>query len=208
MESFFTANFIESTGVFLQSFPFFSAVALAALFVLRGEIAILASVYMATLGYIAWSEFILIGLISIILGDVLLYHIGKMSRKTKLGDFFNKKIKTAQKLEGFLRKNTTKAIFLSKYGLGLGTLVALVSGWSNIDFKKFVKLNSLSIVLWMGIMIMLSFIFVQALGYIGARDTLDVVGLFLGGAVILFFVGEYFMQKLFEKESGVDIDED
>ncbi|MEX1014821.1 MAG: VTT domain-containing protein [Candidatus Paceibacterota bacterium] len=201
----FSANLLNSLGGLVGDFPFFSSLLLAAFFVIRGEVATLVCVYLAYMGYLDWFEFISIGLISIILGDILLYEIGSYSKKTKVGSFFERKISSGKKIEKYLHNHTTKTIFLSKYALGMGTLIALISGWSNIDFKKFIKINSLSIILWMGIIVPLSWFFVQALGFFGAQDRLDTVGLILGSTIILFFVAEYFIQKQFEKESGVDI---
>lgn len=204
MDAIFSANLIGSIGQFLIDFPVASIFAMFAAFALRGEVATLFSVYLAQQGYMSWAKFLIIGYIAIMLQDLIWYFIGKYGRGTRISSWLEEKISAAEKLEKYLKLKTTKALILTKYTIGFGSITILLSGWSKIPFKKFFKINAIADALWFGVMTGLSLILIRILGFFGAREAYDSVGLLLGGLVIVVFLIEYIAQKFFAKSSGIE----
>ncbi|MEX0689904.1 MAG: VTT domain-containing protein, partial [Candidatus Paceibacterota bacterium] len=141
MDSLLATSTIESIGIFINDYSFWSTFIIAAAFFVRGEIATLLSVYLIQQGLIGWPKILLIGILSIAFQDVVVYYIGRYGQKTKLGAYLESKFRGAEKLKNYLHKNTTKALILTKFTVGFGSLTIMMSGWSKINFKKFLKIN-------------------------------------------------------------------
>ncbi|MFB6212681.1 MAG: DedA family protein [Candidatus Magasanikbacteria bacterium] len=201
MDSILSASTLNSAGQLLIDFPVISSLFLGAIFIIRGEISTLLTVYLISQDYLGWARFIAIALVSIILGDILLYYIGKFSRNTKFSSFVEKKFDITTKLEKYIKENTAWTLFLTKYTMGLGSVAAVLSGWSEIKFRKFFWLNSLSITVWLGVMTALSSVFINILGLFKAKSTYESVGFVLAIIVIGIFALEYSIEKYFTKSS-------
>lgn len=204
MEPLFSADIISSIGSFLTNFPLIGVLAMIAIFIVRGELATLFSVYLIQMGYMGWTKLILIGFFSVMLSDIILYYIGKHGKDTKIISYIEKKVKSADKLEKFLHNHTKKALILTKFTMGLGSVTIVLSGWSKINFKRFLKINTLANALWFGFIIILSFILIQVLGFIGAKNAFDYIVIIVGVGIIFIFLLEYIARKIFEKESEIE----
>lgn len=197
-------DFIESIGEFLINYPVGSIFAMIIVFILRGEVATLFAVYLVQEGFLGWAKFLIIGYFSIILQDYIFYWIGKYGRGTRISSWLENKISGAEKLEKYLKEKTAKALILTKYTIGFGSLTILLSGWSQIGDKKFLKINSIANALWLGVMTGLSFVLIKILGFFDARETFDSIGLVLAGLIVIVFAFEYLAQKYFTETTGVE----
>lgn len=206
MDSLLSANLIGAVGQFLIDFPIMGILAMAGAFILRGEVTTLFAVYLIQEGYIGWAKFLIIGYSSIVFQDFIFYYIGRYGRGTRISSWLENKFSGVEKLEKYLQEKTAKALILTKYTIGFGSITIMLSGWSKIEPKRFLKINAIADALWLGTMTGLSFVLIKIMGFFEARETFDSIGLVLAGLVVLVFGFEYLAQKYFTETTGVEKD--
>lgn len=131
-------------------------------------------------------------------GDMLWYSLGYALRDTKFGNFLRAKMPRREKIEAALEKNGVRLVFISKFLYASAFPVIFSVGWTKMEFKKFLKVSALSILIWVPIL------FALAYGLISGLTPLRAIAIFKKFEVV-FIIGlaafiaiDYLLAKLFK----------
>ncbi len=115
----------------------------------EGEVVLFLSVYLAHQGYLNIYLLLAVAFTAAFGADCLWYEFGgRISATKRLGRHL---AKIARPVDGFLTKHPAKTIFISKftYGLNRATLVRVRA--AGVTFKKFLKIELVTIICWMSL---------------------------------------------------------
>jgi membrane protein DedA with SNARE-associated domain len=114
-----------------------------------GMIAIIAGSVLASMGELDILTVLLVAGISNMFGDIFLFYFGKNQKsEIKKYQFVRRNIRKLAYSRILVSRNDILAIFIQKYLYGVKTLIPLILGVSNYNFKKFATLNFFSTILW------------------------------------------------------------
>lgn len=201
MDSLLSANFLDSLGQYFQTLPVLSFIILGFGFLIRGETAILFSVYFIQEGFLSWGIVVPLAFVSIVVGDTGVYMIGKIASNTLLGKKIEKKWPKLLKFQKYLKVNAEKLIFAAKFAAGLTMITMFSAGWSGIKLKRFVKIQVFTATVWMTVMGTLSYFLITGLGYLQAKNIFDKIEYGVLGLVVLFILGEVVLQKYIKRKA-------
>lgn len=136
---------------------------------------------------------------SVIFGDTLWYWIGRkyiasFPRVVAWVDRF------AKPFDRHLLDRPTRTLLLTKFVYGAHHAVLIRAGMFKMDFKKFMKSDLLSIVVWIAVIGGLGYFSSFSLAY--EKKYLRYAEIALLLALILFFVAEHYIKKFSQKELG------
>jgi membrane protein DedA with SNARE-associated domain len=98
------------------------------------------------------------------------------------------------KAEAMVKRKGRQWLFLSKFVLGLAPPIVFSIGWSGMNFKTFYKNSLFSILLWLPILMALSYGIVSGLAPLAATDFRRLEWIALGGFA-LFIIADYALAK-------------
>lgn len=202
MDDFLQAGILDSLGLFILNTPFWGFVLLGLTFIVRGETAILLSVLFVMKGYISWFELTAVSIVSLLIGDNLLYLFGRLTRGSKFNLYIERKLPFLTTFQFYVRKHFIKIILLVKYTVGLSLITMLLSGWADIKFKKFFLWHAIAMVVWTAVMSVISYSFISGLGYLQASEILVKIEFGILGAIVFFIVLEFVVQYVLKRASS------
>ena len=127
-------------------------------------------------------------------GDLLWYSLGRSLRGTNVGFWLETHIPWHDKIEAMVQRKGQRWIFLSKFAFGFALPVMFSIGWSGMEFKKFYKNSLLSTVIWLPVIVGLSYGIVSGLAPLAATDFRKLEWVALGGFV-LFIILDFAIAK-------------
>jgi membrane protein DedA with SNARE-associated domain len=101
-------------------------------------------------------------------GDLLWYSLGRKLRNTRFGEWVKNHLPGHKKAETVLRYHGRYWIYFSKFVFGSAPPVIFSIGWTGMKFKTFLKNSIFSILLWLPILIGLTYGLVSGLSPLGA----------------------------------------
>jgi membrane protein DedA with SNARE-associated domain len=164
------------------------------------EILLLLVGYAASAGVVDYWAMVGVGLVSVLLGDNILYWLAL--RGSSFVQRFRKKI-SERKLEGYTRlmeAHMGKALFLSRFLVGLRFLGPFLAGSMKVKWGKFQFYNFLALALYVPFFIFLGYHFHANLLPVfasirGVRHILAVVFLVGAGLAVTFMLNRRFTQN-------------
>jgi membrane protein DedA with SNARE-associated domain len=166
------------------------------MFVEGGDATLLTTGFLIKLGYLNPFLTIPVVLCGAILRDIILYKIGeKYGEKfiLKYGKFLLINQETFRKIEKRLKKTRGKTIFFSKFIYGLNHIAIFAVGAIKIDFRRFLKIDILTILIWEAILLGLGYFLGHSFHVI--RHYIKDVGIFLVIILIVFFLSEALIRQ-------------
>ena len=135
-------------------------------------------------GIFHFGDILIFASIGFVLGDCLSYVIGQ--RGTGMFSDENRLLKEAhlEKGQAFFSKHGNKSVFFGRFIGFLRPMTAFIAGLSQMPFRRFLVLDSLSAVVWTFIHLMIGYFFGQALGLV--KIWLNRLEVFTLVAVIMF----------------------
>lgn len=114
-----------------------------------GLIAIIGGAILASMGKLDIVYVVLIAGIFNMIGDMFLFYIGKYQKKelSKYPFFIKHRRKMAYS-KILIKKYDIFSVFLQKYLYGIKTIIPIIFGITNYNFKKFAILNIFASMLW------------------------------------------------------------
>lgn len=167
------------------------------MFIEGGDATLLASGFLIRLNYLDFWLVAPISIAGIFIRDIILYKIGeKYIEKiiNKYGRFLFLTPKRFSAISQKLKNSRGKTIFASKFLYGLNHITILAVGASKIEFKRFLKLDILTIIFWEMIMLGLGFFLGHSFSLL--RRYVKDVSIFLAIVVVVFIITELLIKKL------------
>lgn len=167
---------------------------------IEGEISLFTSGYLASLGFFRKELILFLAILSAAIADFFCYFFGRIIHK------FPKNInRWVEKLVGrfdqALKKRTFLTIFFGKFFYGLHFLFLIRSGTLKISFRKFLKSDGLSAILW--ILIIFFFGFFSGTSFFVFKNYIKYSEITLLIGLILFFsirkLLNYYLRKKINK---------
>ncbi|MCS6789202.1 MAG: hypothetical protein NZ484_01370 [Patescibacteria group bacterium] len=133
-------------------------------------------------------------------GDILWFNLGKLLKNTKLGKFIISHIQHYNgKFEEIIQKNGFKWFLFSKFFYGSSPPISFSLGWSNQEFKKFLKISSTTTLISVPILFGISYGLIFGLTPLRTIKLFEKFEwLFIAG-LILFILLEFLISKLIKK---------
>lgn len=197
-------NILENISLFLSQYHYLSYFLVALMLVIQGETGVLISMYLVVGHAMRFSTFIVIAIISLLIFEGLIFWLGRTLRNTKMGFWLEKRIPYHNIVQDYLSNNMTQFVILSKFLLGLNTPVIFFSGWAKIEFKQFIKAHIVGILIWLLVVVPISFFLVLGLDYLrGAKIFKEIeIGILFFIALILF--SQHLLKKFLTSASRAE----
>ncbi len=197
---------LDNLGALVLQYPAWSHWIIAAGILIQGELAILVSVFLIANNSLSWGGFIVPALSAAIIGDILLYFLGRVLRNTRFGWKLYKKIKhnrRAQLYFFYVRENVNKLLIASKFLLGTNILAVFAISWSKVKFSKFLKSKFIGLLLWFFPMTAIAYFFASGLTYLRSEKIFHQMEIGVAIVVVLIFGGEYLLRRIINKSFGL-----
>lgn len=164
--------------------------------IIEGEIALFLAFFAVGRGYLHLGEVLLIAFNGVIIGDFLWY---------SLGSFFQGKIKylrnyvgkAAKPIDNQLKKNATRAIFISKFIYGTHRITLLRAGSLKISFKEYIRADVPASILW--IVLLGSLAYISSLSYDLFKKYLRYTEMSFIFGIIIFLVIAHVLKQISKK---------
>ncbi len=165
--------------------------------VFEGDGALFSLAFLTAEGFFDAGDMFTAIFVSVIFGDTLWYFVGKkyiasFPRISAWVDRF------AKPFDRHLSERPTRTLLLTKFAYGAHHAVLIRAGMSKMDFRKFIKSDLISIIVWIFAIGSLGYFSSFSLAY--EKKYLRYAEIALLLALALFFVAEHYMKKLSEKE--------
>ena len=163
--------------------------------VVFGDAALIVLLYFAILGNLNFAGVFLTGLIATVATDLLWYTIGKEFPAGKI--FGNLKIPRIKekyaKFSLLFEKHSLKALFYSKFVMGLRTPVRALYGTKRLPIKPFIVVNFVAGTIWISAIALLAKVLENSLSNLEnvVQETAIVLSIIVVVTVIIYF----FVQK-------------
>jgi membrane protein DedA with SNARE-associated domain len=151
-------------------------------------------IFEAHFGIVGFLVLALTFFLSDMTGDLMWYSLGRSLRGTRFGLWVETHMPGHAKAEAMVRRKGRQWLFLSKFVLGFAPPVVFSIGWSGMDLKTFYRNSLLSILLWLPILMGLSYCIVSGLAPLAATNFRKLEWVALGGFV-LFVILDYAIAK-------------
>lgn len=161
-----------------------------------GDSFLLASGFLIRLGYLDFYLVFSLTTITVFFRDIFWYEIGRNFGERfidRFGKFFLITPERFKKIENRLSNHQGKTIFFSKFLYGLNYITIMAVGAIKIDFRKFIKLNSLAIIFWDLVMIGLGFFLGHSFTLL--KEYVKDITLSLALVVVIFILFEILIRK-------------
>lgn len=167
------------------------------MFIEGGDATLLASGFLIRLGYLDFWLVFPISIAGIFIRDIILYKIGRKYVEgiiEQCGRFLFITPKRFSAISQRLKNSRGKTIFISKFLYGLNHITILAVGAAKIDFKRFLKLDIITIIFWEIIMLGLGFFLGHSFSLV--RHYVKDISIFLAITLVSFILIELFIKKL------------
>lgn len=149
----FLRHLVENYQVLVYIFIFLGLV-------IEGEIILISAGIFLHLGALDYSILLPIIVLGVLAKTFLGYHLGVFIHKnwheTKFLKYVAKRIYSVMP---HFKKDPFWSIFISKFIIGFNNAVIIYSGYQKIDYKKYLKAEFLSTLLWVPALILLGYFF-------------------------------------------------
>jgi membrane protein DedA with SNARE-associated domain/peroxiredoxin len=162
-----------------------------------GDGTLLASGFLIRLDFLNFYYVLPLALVGAFMRDVFLYKIGSRYGEKfieRFGRFFSITPERFIKIEEHLKKRRGRTIFISKFMYGLNYITILAVGAIKVNFKRFIKIDALTIFVWALIMIALGFTLGHSFTLL--RHYIKDISIFLIIVALLFILLELFIRKM------------
>ena len=178
------AYLILFAGMFIDSEAFFLT---AAIFALQG--------------YFSWPWLVAVVFIGVLLGDITFYHLGRYFQTTRFAEWIHKKFSNyGLWLDKNFLPRYAKMAFYSKFIYYVNRITPFIAGWHKLEFKKFLKIHFYADIFWLIIMLVAANLLRFVVDAIGAHWILKRMEFIFPALVLIFFLGEYIVKKIFTKK--------
>ena len=191
---------LGSHNLFLAYFIIYIAI------IFLGNISAFASFWIVFQGYFGpWGvPFLLIAIYAgNVSGDLLWYTMGRTLQETKFGNWIRKHTPGYEKAAAAVERNGRGLMMVSKFIVASAFPVMFSVGWTKMPFKKFVRTSLLSALLWLPVLIGLSYAVVSGLSPLHAvaiiRDFEWLFFVGLGLFIILDYLLAWVVNKLLNR---------
>lgn len=184
---------IEYILPFIEAHQYLGYALLFVAMVFEGETFLILATIVANLGALDPIYVYTIALFGVIVGNIVWYHLGVLARTSRSGIVQRIIPRTERVMNYFLpqfRERPFASIFFSKFIYGVNHAVVFMSGVMKIDFKLFVKAETLASVAWVTFNTVIGYLF----GYAAVQITRTASWFIL--LVALFMVVFILLQKL------------
>lgn len=174
---------------------------------INSAIVALISVYLVINNALSWTAYLIIILGGVTLLQAMLYLIGRVTRKTRLGWRLYYKMKDKkffQFYSYYLKTNTTKILIFGKF-LPIAPLIVFTAGWYRVSFEKFIKTYLLGLTIWFLAMTSLFYFLISSLTYLQAKEVIKQVEILVTIIIVLILLGEYAIRKIIKK--GINLED-
>lgn len=180
----------------------FILMAVIALVPIPEEIVLLIVGYFAAYGFAELDKILTASILGVILGDNLVYFLSRKNRK-----YFHKiKNKLTQKkflkYESLMKSHSGKTIFLLRFIIGLRFFGPFMAGHMKVKWKKFFFYNSLAVLIFVPIFILLGYHFIKIFDIIikNINNIRHIIFLFIL-IIISVFIYHFVNKKFFNKKN-------
>jgi membrane protein DedA with SNARE-associated domain len=131
--------------------------------------------------------------------------MGRGLSNTGLGKFIKKRLPGNDKLEGYVGKNSTKLVFLSKFIYSTTFVIIFSVGWAKMEFRRFMKTSITAILGWIPIMVGVSYGLYSSFSLIRAKSIFHQIEIFFIFGIIAFIIMDqiisWIAKRFFAKEA-------
>lgn len=194
---------LDNLGDLVLQYPQWSHWIIAIAILFQGEIVVLVAVFLVVSGSLTWGGFIIPSVTSLIVGDALLYLLGRMVRNTRFGWRWYLKMKGSRRVQFYLyyvRENLNKLMIISKFLVAANVFAVLAVSWSKVGFGKFMKSQLTSVMLWFFSATAVAYFLASGFSYLRSEKVFRQVEFGIGGAMVLLLVGEHFLKKRLQRK--------
>ena len=138
------------------------------------------------MGYLNIFLVVLLACLAIIAGDNVQYLLGR-----KLGKEFLQQYSFFRKVNNKFNHHTNKIILASRFLFGMRVATMLMAGANNFNYKKFLKFNAISGILWVKAVALLGFVFGASfvlLRKVFRYSVLAITVLIIFGILVYYFI--------------------
>ncbi len=193
---------LDNLGELVLQYPEWShwIIALAILF--QGEVVVLVAVFLVVGGSLTWGGFIIPAVTSLIVGDTLLYLLGRVVRNTRLGWRWYMKMKHSRRAQFYMyyvKENINKLMIISKFLVAANIFAVLAVSWSKVGFWRFMKSQLTSVMLWFFSATAIAYFLASGFSYLRTEKVFRQIEIGILITMILIFAGEHFLKKILQK---------
>lgn len=196
-------QFLNTVGHLIVQYPAWTHFIIGAAILIQGELAILLSVFLIVSGKLTWSEFLLFAPLSLILGETIVFMIGRMLRNTRFGwKFYRNKLKPSKRFQSYfyyLKMNLTKLLIGAKFLIGVNIFVILLAGWSKTKFGTFMRSYLTGVIIWFTAVTGVAYFFMSGLSYLKSEKIFQQAEYGILIVIALIFAMEFIFKKLLRK---------
>jgi membrane protein DedA with SNARE-associated domain len=170
-----------------------------------GNISAFAGFWMVSHGYFgAWGvPFLMLTiLLADFSGDMLWYSLGRALRDTRFGNWVKNHLPRHTEIENHLKSNGSRWVFFSKFLYASAFPIIFSVGWCKINFKKFLRMSILSILIWVPILTGLAYGLIAGLAPLRAVAVFKNFEVVFVTGLVLFVVADYYLVRLLKKIFG------
>lgn len=198
---------LDNTSALVTQYPAWSHWIIAVAILIQGEVTVLVAVFLIASRHLAWNDFIIPAISSLIFGDLLLFWGGKALRNTRIGWRWYRKIKhnrRAQFYFYYVKENVNKLMIISKFLVGANVFAVLAVSWSKIGFGKFMKSQIVSVLLWFTSATLIAYFLASGFSLLVSKEIFQKIEIgAVAVMVLIFFVGEHFLKKRVDKSFDI-----
>jgi membrane protein DedA with SNARE-associated domain len=160
------------------------------LMIIEGPVVTILSAMLAAAGFFNLWIVLIISIVGDVLGDVILYQVGKkwgMYFVDRFGKYFGITRKLVLRMEKYFENHGGKTIFAVKSTTGLCWATWVAAGIAKMDFRKFVGYSILGGMVWSGFLVAMGYFY----GYMWMeiKQYIKWAGwLFIGLALVTFII--------------------
>lgn len=171
-----------------------------------GNIAAFTSLWLAFKGVFgAWGVLAVIFsmLLAGVTGDVIWYFMGRKLRETGLGNWFKRRMPGHATFENHIERRGLRYMLFAKFLVGSNFPLIFSIGWTRrLPFRTFFKNSLLALVIWMPIILGVSYGLYASLSPLAAlQSTFKELELLVGG-IAFFIILQYALLAAFRKLLG------
>jgi membrane protein DedA with SNARE-associated domain len=193
---------LDNLGELVIQYPEWSHWIIAIAILFQGEVVVLVSVFLIVSGSLTWGGFIIPSVASLIIGDTLLFFLGRIVRNTRVGWKLYMKMKHSRRAQFYLyyvKENINKLMIISKYLVAANVFAVLAVSWSKVGFGKFLKSQFTSVMLWFFSATAVAYFLASGFSYLRTEKVFRQIEIGILITMILLFVGEHFLKKVLQR---------
>lgn len=173
---------------------------------LNSAIVALISIYLIIKGSLGWIAYVILILGGVSVFQTILYILGRITRKTRLGwklYYKMKEKKFFQFYSYYLKTNTTKVLLFGKF-LPIAPLIVFTAGWYKIPFGRFLKTYIPGLIIWFSTITVFFYIVVSSFSYLQAKEIIKQVEILIILVILVVLFVEYAIKTIIKKEMRLE----